>query len=144
MNNYQLKTEIEALINEGYYQEAAQLAADKLNIKLKVLSNHWGKHFVEDKDYRCIFKLRLSRGRKSYTFDFGQSIAAGDTEPTMYDVLTCLQKYDVGTFENFCNMFGHDEDSRQAEKIYNAVLKEFEAMERLFTNEELEILQNIQ
>ena len=139
MNN--LKTEIEALIDASQYEQAAQLAADKLNIKLKILSFVWGKHFADDKENRCIFKLRLSRGRKSYTFDFGQSIAAGDTEPTLYHVLTCLQKYDVGTFEDFCGEFGYN---RASEKTYKAVLIEFKALERLFTNEELEILQNIQ
>ena len=65
-------------------------------------------------------------------------------EPNLYDVLTCLQKYEVGTFEDFCANFGYDEDSRSAEKTYKAVCKEFEAMERLFTNEELEILSLIQ
>lgn len=142
MNN--LKTEIEALINASQYEQAAQLAADKLNIKLKVLSNHWGKHFADDKDYRCIFKLRLSRGRKSYTFKFGQSIAAGGIEPTLYHILSCLQKYDVESFEEFCSDFGYNSDSIKSFKTYKAVVKEFEAMERLFTNEELEILQNIQ
>jgi hypothetical protein len=64
-------------------------------------------------------------------------------EPTMYDVLTCLTKYDPGTFEDFCGDYGYDEDSRRAEKTYHAVVKEFEGMQRLFTSEELEILAEI-
>lgn len=64
-------------------------------------------------------------------------------EPTLYDILTCLTKYDVGTFENFCSEFGYDEDSRSAEKTYNAVVKEYESMCRLFSDEELEVLQLI-
>jgi hypothetical protein len=92
---------------------------------------------------RYVFKLQLLRGRKSYTFEFGQSIMKGNEEPTLYDVLTCLQKYDVGTFEDFCGMFGYDNDSRTAEKTYKAVVKEFQAMERLFNSEELEVLQLI-
>ncbi len=64
-------------------------------------------------------------------------------EPDLYSVLACLQKYDVGTFENFCDDFGYDNDSRTAEKTYKAVLKEWGAMERLFNNEELELLQLI-
>jgi len=64
-------------------------------------------------------------------------------EPALYSVLACLQKYDVGSFEDFCSDFGYDEDSRTAEKTYKAVLKEWEAMERLFNNEELELLQLI-
>lgn len=65
-------------------------------------------------------------------------------EPTLYDVLTCLQKYDVGTFEDFCSDYGYDTDSRTAFKTYKAVVKEFQAMERLFNSEELEVLQMIQ
>lgn len=63
--------------------------------------------------------------------------------PDLYDVLACLQKYEVGTFEDFCDNFGYDSDSRTAEKTYKAVLKEWKAMERLFNNEELELLQLI-
>lgn len=63
--------------------------------------------------------------------------------PTLYDVLSCLQKYDVGTFEDFCGEFGYDTDSRSAKKTYKAVMKEFDKMCSLFNNEELEILQLI-
>ena len=64
--------------------------------------------------------------------------------PSAYDVLACLQKYDVGTFENFCSEFGYDVDSRKAEKIYKAVCDEFTNVERLFSPDEIEILQEIQ
>ena len=65
-------------------------------------------------------------------------------EPNLYDVLACLQKYDVGTFEDFCGEFGYNQESKIAEKTYNLVIKEFEAMQRLFSNEELEVLSYIQ
>lgn len=64
--------------------------------------------------------------------------------PTLYDVLACLQKYDVGTFEDFCNEFGYDTDSRIAKKTYKAVVKEYDKMCSLFNNDELEILTEIQ
>ncbi len=63
--------------------------------------------------------------------------------PTLYDVLTCLQKYEVGTFENFCDDFGYDTDSRTAKKTYKAVVKEYDKMCSLFSNDELEVLQLI-
>lgn len=65
------------------------------------------------------------------------------SEPTNYDILACLQKYDVGSFEDFCSEFGYDEDSRKAEKTYNAVCKEYEAVDRLF-GDIIEQLQEIQ
>ena len=36
-------------------------------------------------------------------------------EPTAYDVLTCLTKFDPHAFESFCGDFGYDMDSRAAE-----------------------------
>lgn len=105
--------------------------AKKYGVKLTELGMRFGPMWGE-RHNRCIFKMRLSRGRKSYTFDFGQSLAAGSQTPTMYDVLTCLQKYDVGTFEEFCHAYGYDDDSRTAERTYKGCVKEYAAVERLF------------
>lgn len=116
------------------YQENANSFATKHGIKLTVLSSRYGMHFVDDTQSRYIFKLKLSRGKKSYTFDFGQSIASGSKEPTIYDVLACLQKYDVGSFEDFCNNFGYDLYNDSYTGIYKSVCKEFEAVERLFSD----------
>ena len=63
--------------------------------------------------------------------------------PTLYDILSCLQKYEVGTFEDFCGDFGYDQDSRTALKTYKAVVKEYDKVCSLFSNEELEVLQMI-
>lgn len=64
--------------------------------------------------------------------------------PSLYSVLCCLQKYDVGTFEDFCSDFGYDVDSKKAEKTYKAVLEEWQAVQYLFNDEELSQLQEIQ
>lgn len=64
--------------------------------------------------------------------------------PTAYDVLFCLQKYEVGSFKDFCAEFGYDEDSRKAEKIYHAVQKEFAGVCKIWSDEEIEELQKIQ
>lgn len=77
--------------------------------------------------------------------NFGEGIQAKEImHPTEYGVIACMQKYPVGSFEDFCGDFGYDEDSRKAEKIYETVKAEYEALERLFTTEELEQLQEIQ
>ena len=67
-----------------------------------------------------------------------------DAVPNEYDVLACLEKYDVGTFEDFCSEFGYDEDSRTAERIYIAVIKEYKDLTRIFTEEQMEELSEIQ
>lgn len=66
------------------------------------------------------------------------------TPPTTYDVLACLQKYDVGTLENFCDDFGYDIDSMQANKIYKAVCIEFKNIQIIWADTEIEQLQEIQ
>jgi len=64
--------------------------------------------------------------------------------PNAYDVLACLTKYEVGAFEDFCNEYGYDTDSRKAEKTYLAVKDEWLNVSRLFNDSEIEQLQEIQ
>jgi hypothetical protein len=143
MNYNKLKENYETLTNNGYYNKGAYAIANAIGLKMKILDCEYKEGHFNDNVWRYVFKIRLSKGSKRYTFEFGQSIAEGSNEPTLYDVLTCLQKYDVGTFEDFCGEFGYDNNSRMAEKTYKAVVKEFKAMERLFDSEELEVLQLI-
>lgn len=125
------------------YQQQAIDFAKKNNVKLTIIGSTYGKHFTDDKEERYIFKCMLQRNKKQYTFNFGQSLQAGAEEPNMYDVLTCLTKYDPYNFEDFCGDYGYDTDSRKAEKTYKAVQKEWESVERLFSDV-LEELQEIQ
>lgn len=126
------------------YQKQANDFAKKHGITLKIKSSEYKKHFIDDKEQRYVFRCQLICNKKSYTFSFGQSIAFGSKKPTMYDILTCMTKHDPGSFENFCSEYGYDTDSIKASKIYTAVCREFEAMERLFTEEILEEMQEIQ
>lgn len=125
------------------YEKQANDFAKKHGVTLNVVGEpQYKKHFATDKDYRWVFRMRLSRNKKSYTFNFGQSINDGSKVPTMYDVLTCLQKHDVGSFEDFCSEFGYNTDSKKDEHTYKLVCKEYEAMERLF-GDVMEELQEI-
>lgn len=63
--------------------------------------------------------------------------------PSAYDLLSCLTKYNPGTFENFCGDLGYDTDSRKAENLYKAVLKEWEDISGLFSSDQIELLQDI-
>jgi hypothetical protein len=117
------------------YDLQAENFAKKNNVKFDIIGKpKYKKHFTGDKEQRYVFTCRLRRNGKQYTFLFGQSIAAGAKEPRLYDVLACLQKYDVGSFEDFCGEFGYNDDSRTAERIYKAVCKEYDGVNRLFSD----------
>jgi hypothetical protein len=64
-------------------------------------------------------------------------------EPTAYDVLASVEKYDIGTFEDFCNEFGYDTDSRNAEKTYKAVKEQYTQFCTLFNDSEMELMAEI-
>ena len=64
-------------------------------------------------------------------------------KPNEYDILACLTKYYPETFEDFCSEFGYDEDSRSAEQIYLACVKEYKQLTRIFTDEQMEELREI-
>ena len=113
------------------YEKKAIDFANKFGIKLAILGSEY-KPMWGEQTKRTVFKIRLSRKRENYTFEFGQSIAQGDNEPSMYDILACLTKYDPESFYDFCASYGYDTDSRSAERIYKAVCKEYNAVKRLF------------
>ena len=64
--------------------------------------------------------------------------------PSAYDVLACIEKSDPGTFADFCSEFGYDEDSRKAETVYKAVKEQWQNVERLWSDKEIERLEDIQ
>lgn len=147
MNTTDLTKKYEYLTENGYYNKGAYTIANEIGLKMKVGDYEYKKHFISDRESRCVFKITLKKGGKQFTFNFGQSIAEGTNEPTLYSVLACLQKYDVGDFQEFCSDFGYNEcdenTGKETLKIYNAVVKEYENMQRLFNDEELELLQII-
>lgn len=165
-----------------YERQAIDFLA-KTNTDIDIQYLKTGKHFEDDKVERDIYKVTFTRGNRSFSLQFGQSLAnskkwrdrlngnifllngRGENnrfrvvsdeylndfcdvipgeEPTAYDILACIQKYDVGTFKDFCGEFGYDEDSRKAEKIYKAVLQEFNNVQKIWSDEEIEELQEIQ
>jgi len=105
-----------------------------------------GLYFDGDEEPRDIYLITLKRGERIYKFRFGQSInnSGKEIKPTSYDVLSSLTKNEVGTFGDFCGDFGYDEDSRKAEKTFNAVQEEYKNVKMLWTDEEIEKLQEIE
>lgn len=122
------------------------------------------KSHIHGKHYRCTFS---AKGRGHLAIDFWSSYAdeefnalgskkyqmqetifkyadKGRQAPTPYDVIACIQKSEVGTFDDFCSDFGYDSDSRKAEETYHAVVREWRKVQKFFTEAELVALQEVQ
>ena len=52
--------------------------------------------------------------------------------PKLYDILACLTKSNPGHFEEFCEEYGYSDDSIKARDMWQAVVKEWREVERLF------------
>ena len=85
--------------------------------------------------------------RYNFQYDFG-SVKADKInkpiEPSNYDILTCLTKYDPNTFEDFCSEFGYSIDSISAMEIYKAVKEEWKNVQTIWTDKEIDLLIEIQ
>lgn len=122
----------------SHEQNAIDFAV-KYGITLKVGKPTYKLHFHDDKEMRYVFPCTLKREGEVYKFKFGQSIVAWDEKPSYYDIFSCLQKHDPESFENFCAEYGYElwDDvrpayNRKSMKVYKAVVKEWEAVDRLF------------
>ena len=85
--------------------------------------------------YYSTYRVTISRNGKKYTYKYYDN----NSTPNEYYVLSCLEKYDVGSYENFCKRFGYEmyDDygmrfNKYTMKIYKAVVKEVEGVERVF------------
>lgn len=148
-------------IEKADYDEQAAIFLEHTGATITTKFLRFDTYFKDDKEKRDIYEVTMTRGSRSYIFTFGQSIAkSGDVEiigqdgteykkrerikPSHYDILSCVQKYDVGTFEDFCSDFGYDTDSISGKETYEAVRNEYLNMAKLFNNDELELMRLIQ
>jgi hypothetical protein len=110
-------------------------------------------YFDGDKEPRDVYSVTLTRGKKSYTFSFGDSIAnskkirygeAYRTKLKAYDVLTCLTKYEpADNIDDFMADYGYEKAS-VAIKVYNAVKAEYKGLTELYNDDEMALLADIQ
>lgn len=128
-----------------YEQQAANFLQETETLLTIEYCKH-GKFFSNEKTNRDIYKCCLKNSNGKYSFKFGQSVyqSDGNTPPMPYDILSCLQNTDPETFHIFCHNLGYNRDSRSAFNTYKAVKREWENVKRLFTSEQIEILQDVQ
>jgi hypothetical protein len=83
--------------------------------------NHW----------KCVLKVN----GKQMTFHFSQGYGISG-EPDVKNVLDCLASDASGyenasSFEDWASEYGYDTDSRSAERTYNAIAKQSDALRRV-------------
>lgn len=104
----------------------------------------------EGKELRNTYSVTITTPKGSMKIKFWDSIYNTEhaIKPTEYDILACLEKYDVGTIDDFVYEFGlevHEwADVKRIENTYNAVVKEYQDLCRCFTPEQIEAMQEIQ
>ena len=118
------------------YEMMANLFLQKTGTTFKVVSyqgkeNKWN-------DLMDKWNVKLVRNGETWRFPFYMGHGHKGKQPTAYDVLACLTKYDVGTLEEFCAEFGYeifdDYGRRNAEtyRIYRAVTAEYRHVLEMF------------
>lgn len=102
-------------------------------------------HFEEDTEARDIYRCIFRRGAKRFHVRFGQSLdkSREGEPPSSYDVVACLTKDDPGTFEQFCDEYGYDTDSRKMFRLYSRVVREWYKVRSFFSDGELDRLREI-
>ena len=150
--------------NRKYFPEDKE-TRDVYDVKIERGKRAWGFEFgnsMKDSEFVAVYgknrykipsemrtksdleiTLHIKRRLQS---DFGRAKAdhiIRPVAPSEYSILSCLTKYDPESFENFCNEFGYDEDSRTAERTYNAVVNEWQHVCMIWTDDEIEELREI-
>ena len=97
--------------------------------------------YMEDSRGRYNWKcyLRTPKGRMQVYFTQGWP-----TEPEVDHVLDCLAMDVAGvenaSFDEWCKDYGYSADSRRAERTYKVILRQRDALQRLFDSEAYETL----
>lgn len=104
----------------------------------------------DDKDMMDKWLVEFVRGDEEWDFPFYMGLGHNGAKPSAYDVLACIQKYEVDSFEEFCSEFGYDMYdnnymgyNKRSWEIYRAVCDEYEEVQRMF-GDVLEELSEIQ
>ncbi len=144
---------------------------EQTDSKLRITFDRTGPFFDDDNQKRDVYSVELSRGGRTYTLQFGQSVAQsaqwrwesdwattkyafgpvrpihGDykpnvdrRQPSAGSVLMCLEYNNPGTFEEFCDEYGYDTDSRKAERTWRACGDQYLALAGMYSPDELEAL----
>jgi len=99
-------------------------------------SRYFGKIFKLNGDMLCDSNKRL----RNWGTAIGEMVRIPPKTPGLRDIVSCLQYWDPGKFEDFCSEFGYDNDSIKHLDLYRVVNKSYIDMKNFFTPAELTAL----
>ena len=131
--------EVETKIESDYEQQAMDFLKDTNTVMKIERIDHRTDGLCFNHGLHFDYEITLKRNKKSWQFQFCDSTNAykKDEIPSVYDILSCLQKYEVEEdILDFCAEFGYETETREerenAKRIHNACLKEYKNVMRLF------------
>lgn len=139
------------------YENYAREFLNKCTAELEV---HYAgttvNHLWNEKQKRDMYSFILKTPRGSMNGIFWDSIkntrdrwnkGGKPVNPGAYSILACLEKYDVGSMDAFMHEFGYEiksaQDIANFLQTYNAVVKEYNDLCRIFTPEQMVMLREI-
>ena len=136
-------------MNEYVKQAKDFLKSCNATMKITRIGCEQNKNW-NDKSYHNTYRATIKTPIGSMLVKFWDSVYNTERgiEPTEYDILACLEKYDVGTIDDFVSEFGYEvnewSDVKRIQNIYNAVKRQYKSLCRCFTPEQIEAMQEIQ
>lgn len=134
-------------MEQNQYDKQAEefLASTGSTLKIEYLRRDY--FWPTDEAKRNIYKFTLQKNGRKYSAEFGQSIAATktNTPPRCYDILACLSGNEPPSdLQNFRLEFGYEvKQLREAERAFKAVQKEYAALSKMYSSEQLQMLAEI-
>lgn len=120
------------------YRKMAEDFCKATGTKVKIVFTGMEYPMWDSKYMHNTYTVRLDRNHKTFRFKFYDSVfnTRKGIRPDKYDVLSVLEKYDVGTIDDFVREFGYEvtcgEDVKKIEATYKAVVREVKNVNRLF------------
>lgn len=112
---------MQEFIEEQGVTMTAERTSENPNMDDSLSMDHW----------RCVLK----RGHERMTLTFSMGHGFNGEPPTVSDVLPGVQSdtasvENANGFEDWCDNYGYDPDSRRAERIYKACERQAKALKR--------------
>ena len=132
------------------YEKQAQDFLDKCNARMTVTlvcrmkNDKW-----LDQVSRNRYEVTLSTPKGIMVFPFWDSVinTQHNLRPSKCSILACLEKYDVGSIDDFFNEFCWEitsgSDVIRFLDTYNETVKQYKDLCRIFTPEQMEMLREI-